>query len=72
MAVIAEEETLEDVTENINLAKRLDAIDGISSALMAPHELELQEGRVCYRGTPVSIAFVDFNTDILLNAASQA
>ncbi len=67
MAVIAEQETLEDVTENINLAKRLDAIDGVSSALMAPHELELRQGRACYRGTPVSIAFVDFNTDILLN-----
>ncbi len=67
MAVIAEEETLEDVTENINLAKRLDAIDGIDSALMAPHELELKAGQVCYRGKPVSIAFVDFNTDILLN-----
>lgn len=67
IAVIAEEETLEDVTENINLAKRLNAIDGVSGALMAPHELELQSGRPCYRGTPISIAFVDFNTDVLLN-----
>jgi hypothetical protein len=67
MAVVAEEETLEDVTENINLAKRLDAIDGIEGALMAPHQLEFKEGQVCYRGKPVSIAFVDFNTDILLN-----
>lgn len=67
IAVIAEEETLVEVTENINLAKRLDAIDGISGALMAPHELELKGGRPCYRGEPVSLAFVDFNTDILLN-----
>ena len=67
MAVIAEEETLEDVTENINLAKRLAAIDGIDAALMAPHELERKGGQVCYLGQPVSIAFVDFNTDILLN-----
>lgn len=67
IAVIAEEETLEDVTENINLAKRLDAIDGLSGALMSPDELELRNGRACYRGTPVSIAFVDFNTDVLLN-----
>ncbi len=66
MAVIAEEETLEDVTENINLAKRLDAIDGIGGALMAPHQLELSGGQVCYRGQPISIAFVDFNTDVLL------
>lgn len=67
IAVIAEEETLADVTENINLANRLDAIDGLSGALMAPHELELENGRVCYRGMPVSLAFVDFNTDVLLD-----
>ena len=67
IAVIAEEDTLEDVTENINLAKRLDAIDGIQSALMAPHELECSGNQVRYRGNPVSIAFVDFNTDILLS-----
>jgi len=66
VAVIAEQETLADVTENINLAKRLNAIEGLSSTLMAPHELEVQGGTVCYHGQPVSIAFVDFNTDILL------
>lgn len=66
IAVVAEEETLEDVTENKNLARQLDAIDGLSSALMAPQELELDKGRVCYNGRPVSIIFMDFNTDILL------
>jgi hypothetical protein len=66
VAVIAEEETLRDVTENINLAERLDAIEGLSGALMAPHELELDHGRVSWRGIPVSVAFVDFNTDVLL------
>jgi hypothetical protein len=66
IAVIAEEETLADVTENINLAKRLNSIDGLSSVLMAPHELEMQIGKVSYKGTPVSVAFVDFNTDVLL------
>jgi len=66
VAVIAEEETLRDVTENINLAKRLDAIEGLSGALMAPHELELDNGRVSWRGKLVSVAFVDFNTDVLL------
>jgi hypothetical protein len=67
IAVIAEEETLADVTENINLSERLNGIAGLKSALMAPHELEMQAGRVSYRGTPVSIAFVDFNTDVLFN-----
>jgi hypothetical protein len=66
IAVVAEEETLEDVTENKNLAKHLDAIDGISGALMAPHELELNHGKVCWKGTPVSTIFMDFNTDVLI------
>jgi hypothetical protein len=66
IAVVAEEETLESVTENRNLAQHLSSIDGITGALMAPHELELRDGRVCWRGKSVSIIFIDFNTDVLL------
>lgn len=66
VAVVAEEETLEDVTENKNLVRHLEAIEGISSALMAPHQLELYQGKVCWQGRPVSIIFMDFNTDVLL------
>ncbi len=66
IAVVAEEETLADVTENINLANHLSAVDGITGALMAPHELELQGGRVCWHGQPVSLIFMDFNSDVLL------
>lgn len=67
IAVVAEEETLEDVTENINLAHRLNGIEGISSALMAPQDLELVNGRVSWRGETVSTIFMDFNTDVLLD-----
>jgi hypothetical protein len=66
IAVVAEEETLEDVTENRNLAQRLSAADGVTGALMAPQELELKNGAVCWKGQPVSILFMDFNTDVLL------
>jgi hypothetical protein len=66
IAVVAEEETLESVTENKNLAEHLNSIDGISSALMAPQELELKNGKVCWRAQPVSVMFIDFNTDVLL------
>ena len=66
IAVVAEEETLADVTENINLAARLNRFDGVRAALMAPHELALHQGRVCWQGQPVSLIFMDFNTDILL------
>jgi hypothetical protein len=66
IAVVAEEETLEDVTENKNFAKKLSTIDGISGALMAPQELEFKEDTVCWKGQPVSTIFMDFNTDVLL------
>ena len=66
IAVVAEEETLEDVTENINLALRLDAVDGITGILAAPHEFELQNGIPCHQGRPVSLVFMDFNNDIFL------
>jgi hypothetical protein len=66
IAVVAEEETLESVTENRNLAERLNTINGISGALMAPQELELKNGKVCWQGRPVSVIFMDFNTDVLL------
>jgi hypothetical protein len=66
LAVVAEEETLADVTENINLARRLDVVDGITGILAAPHEFELQNGRVCHQGRPVSLVFMDFNNDVFL------
>jgi len=67
IAVVAEEETLADVTENINLAATLSRIPGITGVLMAPHELERKQGKVCHRGRPVSLLFLDFNTDTLLS-----
>jgi len=66
IAVVAEEETLDNVTENINLARRLDAIEGITGILAAPHEFELHKGVCCHQGRPVSLVFMDFNNDVFL------
>ena len=66
IAVVAEEETLADVTENRNFAERLNDFEGISGALMSPQEIELQNGHVSWQGQPISIIFMDFNTDVLL------
>jgi hypothetical protein len=66
IAVVAEEETLEDVTENINFVHRLDREDGITGILAPPHEFEIEKGRVCHEGRPVSLIFMDFNNDVLL------
>ncbi len=66
IAIVAEKETLDDVIENRNLARRLNEIDGITGQLMAPEELEIKNGRVCWQNKPVSIVFMDFSTDVLL------
>ncbi|KPJ82367.1 MAG: hypothetical protein AMS17_18985 [Spirochaetes bacterium DG_61] len=67
IAVVAEEDTLDTVTENKDLARWLSEVKGITGVLMGPRELELQNGRVHHKGKPVSIIFLDFNTDVLLS-----
>jgi hypothetical protein len=71
IAVVAEEETLADVTENINFAKRLDRVEGITGILSAPHEFELRNGKVCHQGRPISLVFMDFNNDVFLKLHRQ-
>jgi len=67
IAVVAEEETLEDVVENKNFAKALNRVGNITGALMAPQSLELKNNIVCFQGRPVSVIFMDFNSDVLLS-----
>lgn len=67
IAVVAEEETLDEVVENKNLARRISRIDGLEGILTAPQGIELLNGRVCWRRRPVSVIFMDFNTDVLLS-----
>lgn len=59
IAVVAEEETLEDVTENKNFAKILGTIDGIKKKVIfiSPP---------AWRTSPMGSIFMDFNTDVLL------
>ena len=66
IAVVAEEETLADVIENRNLAELIGRQPGLRGVLTAPQELEKHNGRVCWQGNPVSVIFMDFNTDVLL------
>ncbi len=65
--VVAEEDTLDAVVENQNLAKALHATAGVRAALCAPHQVEVSQGRVCHKGEEATLIFMDFNTDTLLN-----
>jgi hypothetical protein len=64
--LVAEEETLDKVIENQNLVKTLNRMDGVESALAAPHQVDLSHGQVTFRGKQVTGIFLDFNTDTLM------
>jgi hypothetical protein len=67
IVLVAEEETIGKVLENNNLISYLNSKDGISAEMAAPHELKAARGKVQLRGRDVSIIFMDFNNDVLLD-----
>jgi hypothetical protein len=69
--LVAEKETLDVVTENINLVKYLNAMEGVEAALTCPEELEQKEGDVTYRGRKATVIFLDINNDVLCNIGKK-
>jgi hypothetical protein len=68
---VAEEETLDKVTENINLVRYLNWIEGVEAALTCPQEMEKSGDRVSYRGHEVTVVFLDMNNDVVLRIGKQ-
>jgi len=64
--LVAEEDTLDKVTENINLVKYLNQMDGVEAALTCPEEVEQRGDDVTYRGQKVTTIFLDINNDVLV------
>lgn len=69
--LVAEEETLDKVTENINLVASLDRIEGVDAALTCPQELEEKGNDVIYKGQRATVIFLDINNDVLLRIAKK-
>jgi hypothetical protein len=64
--LVAEEETLDKVTENINLVAYLNQIEGVEAALTCPEKLEKTGDHVTYKSRKATIIFLDLNNDVLL------
>jgi len=64
--LVAEEETLDKVTENINLVAYLDRMEGVKAALTCPEKVEQNGDDITYRGQMVTVIFLDINNDVLL------
>lgn len=64
--LVAEKESLDHVTENINLVEYLNRLDSVDAALSCPEELEKRGDHITYRGKRVTLIFLDINNDILV------
>jgi len=69
--VVAEKETLDKVTENINLVEYLNRMDGVNAALTCPEEVEKRGDGVTYGGEKVTVIFLDINNDVLLKIGAR-
>ena len=69
--LVAEAETLDKVTENINLVESLNRMEGINAALTCPQELEEKDGDVFYNGQKATVIFLDINNDVLRKIAEK-
>lgn len=66
LVLLAEIETLEQVAENLRLVEYLNSLAGVEAALAAPEHLTLSRGRVRHQGRTVTLLYMDFNNDTLL------
>jgi hypothetical protein len=69
--LVAEEETLAKVTENINLVKYLNQMEGVNAALTSPQQVEAKGDDLIYRGNKITVIFLDINTNVLLKIAKK-
>lgn len=67
---VAEEETLDKVTENINVVRFLNQMEGVEAALTSPEQVEKRGDDLIYRGHKVTVIFLDINNDVLLKIAT--
>ena len=69
--LVAEEDTLDKVTENINLVASLNRLKGVNAALTSPQKLEQKGDDIVYNGHKVTVIFLDVNNDVLLRIAKK-
>ena len=69
--LVAEEETLDKVTENINLVQYLNRREGVKAAMTCPERVETSGDCVTYEGQNVTVIFLDMNNDVLLKIGTN-
>jgi hypothetical protein len=66
IALVAEEETLQKVGENIHFIQYLNSLTSVSACLISPDKLELKDNRIFVGGNRITLIFLDFNNNVIL------
>lgn len=66
IALVAEEETLDKVGENIRFIEYLNSIPNVKAVLIPPTKLEIKNNKVCFEGNKVTTIFLDFNNNVIV------
>ncbi|NQT22329.1 MAG: hypothetical protein HQ579_02705 [Candidatus Omnitrophica bacterium] len=66
IALVAEEETLENVGENIKCVQYLNSLEGVKACLIDPTKLEVKDNSLYVGKDRVTCVFVDFNNNVIL------
>lgn len=71
IVLTAEPDTIGTVVENSNFVRYLDNLPGVSASLAAPHEFEEKHGGIFLGGERVTLIYMDFNNDVILELEEE-
>ncbi len=66
IVLVAEEETLEKVGENIHFVNFLNRLPGVAAALASPRSLEAKGDAITLEGRRITVIFLDFNNNVVV------
>jgi hypothetical protein len=66
IALVAEEETLDKVGENIRFVEYLNSLPEVSAVLVDPTKLELRDDQIYVNENKVTTIFLDFNNNVIV------
>jgi len=66
IALVAEEETLDKVGENIKIVEYLNALPDVKAVLISPVKLQLKNNEVYVGNNKVTTIFMDFNNNVII------
>ncbi len=71
IVLLAEEETLDKVGENIHFVDYLNRLPGVTAALASPQSLEIRGNTITLEGRRITVIFLDFNNNVIVKLRKE-